>query len=309
MKYDYENEFVEALKTITDNNLKKKLVAIKKLVCEHLKIENDFKKEHNKLEYKYENLYKPIYEKRKNIIDGSSPINIEEIQDKLKELNINEEEAKKNSETGIPEFWLKCLENCDDCQPINDKDKKILKKLKDISCESFENGNFNLIFTFEENDYFTPNVLTKEFILDEQSDIKEIKCTKIEWKSDESNPTIEMKTKKVKNKKTKEIKKVTKRENVASFFSTFKNYEKKDDEKNDNDEDDDDSDESDEFESNIEDQYDIGLQFREEIIPYAIEYYLGIVENEDNIEEEEEEEEEEEKEIEEKPKKKKGRKH
>ena len=66
---------------------------------------------------------------------------------------------------------------------------------------------------------------------------------------------------------------------------------------------------NDEFESNIEDQYDIGLQFREEIIPYAIEYYLGIVENEDNIEEEEEEEEEEEKEIEEKPKKKKGRKH
>jgi hypothetical protein len=28
-------------------------------------------------------------------IDGSSPINIEEIQDKLKELKINEEEAKK----------------------------------------------------------------------------------------------------------------------------------------------------------------------------------------------------------------------
>jgi len=307
MKYDYEKEFVEALKTITDNNLKKKLVAIKKLVCEHMKIENEFKKEHNQLEYKYESLYKPIYEKRKNIIDGTGSINIEEIQDKLKELNINEEDAKKNSETGIPDFWLKCLENCPECEPINDKDKKILKKLKDITCESFENGNFNIIFTFEENDYFTPNVLTKEFILDEQYDIKEIKCTKIDWKNDESNPTIEMKTKKVKNKKTKEIKKVTKRENVASFFSTFKNYVRKDDEKNENEEDDDDSDLSDEFESNIDAQYDVGLQFREEIIPYAIEYYLGIAESEDLDEEGEEEEEEEE--IEEKPKKKKGKKH
>ena len=68
MKYDYEEQFTDALKKINDNNLKKKLVAIKKLVCERMKLENDFKKEHNKLEAKYEKLYQPIYEKRKNII-------------------------------------------------------------------------------------------------------------------------------------------------------------------------------------------------------------------------------------------------
>ena len=68
MKYDYEEQFVEALKGITDNNLKKKLVAIKKLVCERMALEKEFKKEHNKLQYKYEELYKPFYERRQKII-------------------------------------------------------------------------------------------------------------------------------------------------------------------------------------------------------------------------------------------------
>ena len=62
MKYDYEDQFVEALKGITDNNLKKKLVAIKKLVCERMSLEKDFKREHNKLEYKYEQLYNMAFD-------------------------------------------------------------------------------------------------------------------------------------------------------------------------------------------------------------------------------------------------------
>ena len=80
MKYDYEDQFVEALKGISDNNLKKKLVAIKKLVCERMSLEKDFKKEHNKLEYKYEQLYKPFYERRQKIIEGEEKPDIEKIR-------------------------------------------------------------------------------------------------------------------------------------------------------------------------------------------------------------------------------------
>ncbi len=305
MKYDYEEQFTDALKKINDNNLKKKLVAIKKLVCERMKLENDFKKEHNQLEAKYEKLYEPIYEKRKNIIQGITKPNIEEIKDKLSELKISEEDAKKENENGIPEFWSKCLENSPDIEPLNDKDKEILKKLIDIKCESQENGNFTLIFTFEPNDYFTDTQLKKEFIVDEDSEIKEIKSTEIDWKSDDKNPTIEIKKKKMKNKKTKEIKTVTKRETVPSFFGTFKNMTKKEDDKNKKD--DDDEEEEEDEEMTIEEHYDMGLQFKEEIIPYAIEYYLGIVDDE-SLGEDEEEEIEEEEEEEEKPKKKKDRK-
>ena len=98
MKYDYEDQFVEALKGITDNNLKKKLVAIKKLVCERMALEKDFKREHNKLEYKYEQLYKPFYERRQKIVEGEEKPDIELIKEKLAELKIDEEQAKAEKE-------------------------------------------------------------------------------------------------------------------------------------------------------------------------------------------------------------------
>ena len=110
----------------------------------------------------------------------------------------------------------------------------------------------------------------------------------------------------MKNKKTKEIKTVTKRETVPSFFGTFKNMVKKEDDKNKKD--DEDEEEEEDEEMTIDEHYDMGLQFKEEIIPYAIEYYLGIVDDESLGEDEDEEIEEEEEEEEEKPKKKKDRK-
>jgi nucleosome assembly protein 1-like 1 len=307
MKYDYEDQFVDALKGITDNNLKKKLVAIKKLVCERMALEKDFKKEHNKLEYKYEQLYKPFFEKRQKIVEGEEKPDIEQIRDKLAELKINEEEAKteKENEKGVPDFWYKCLENCQDIM-INDKDKNILKKLKNIKCTTEENGNFTLEFVFEPNDYFSNEVLKREYILDEDYDIKEIKSDEVQWKSDEVNPTIEVKQKKVKNKRTKQIKTVQKKEKVPSFFSSFKNFVKKDDKAKDEEKDDDEDDEEPD-ELTIEDEYDQALQFKEEIIPYAIEYYLGIADDEDDLGGEEDEEDEEEEE-EEKPKPKGGKK-
>ena len=309
MKYDYEDQFVEALKGITDNNLKKKLVAIKKLVCERMSLEKDFKREHNKLEYKYEQLYKPFYERRQKIIEGEEKPDIDQIKDKLAELKIDEEQAKaeKENEKGIPEFWYKCLENCQDIM-INDKDKNILKKLKLIKCTPEENGNFTLEFFFEPNDYFTNEVLKREFILDEDYDIKEIKSDEIQWKSDEVNPTIEIKQKKVKNKRTKQIKTVQKKEKMPSFFSSFRNFVKKEGDKPKDDDKDEDDDEDEGDEMTIEDEYDQALQFKEEIIPYAIEYYLGIADDEEDDLGGEEDEEEEEEEEEEKPKPRGGKK-
>ena len=292
MKYDYEDQFIEALKGISDNNLKKKLVAIKKLVCERMSLEKDFKKEHNKLEYKYEQLYKPFYERRQKIIEGEEKPDIEKIREKLEELKINEEEAKKENENekGIPEFWSKVILNNQDIM-VNDKDKEILKKLRLIKCTPEENGNFSLEFFFEPNDYFSNEVLKREFILDEDYDIKEIKSDEIDWKSDEMNPTIEIKQKKVKNKRTNKVKTITKKEKVPSFFSSFRHFKKKEGENKEKEEEDEDE-EGDEL--TIDDEYDLALQFKEEIIPYAIEYYLGIAGDEDDLGEEDEEDEEEE---------------
>ena len=306
MKYDYEDQFIDALKSITDNNLKKKLVAIKKLVCERMSLEKDFKKEHNKLDYKYEQLYKPFYERRQKIIEGEEKPDFEKIREKLAELKINEEEAKKEKEDekGIPEFWYKVLLNNQDIM-INERDKDVLKKLKLIKCTPEENGNFSLEFFFEPNDYFTNEVLKREFILDEDCDIKEIKSDEIQWKSDAMNTTIEIKQKKVKNKRTKQVKTITKKEKIPSFFSSFKHFEKKEGENKEEKDEEDEDEEGEEL--TIDDEYDMALQYKEEIIPYAIEYYLGIADDGEDLPEEDEEDEEEE-EPEEKPKYKGGKK-
>ena len=306
MKYDYEEQFTDALKSITDNNLKKKLVAIKKLVCERMSLEKDFKKEHNKLDYKYEQLYKPFYERRQKIIEGEEKPDFEKIREKLAELKINEEEAKKEKEDekGIPEFWYKVLLNNQDIM-LNERDKDVLKKLKLIKCTPEENGNFSLEFFFEPNDYFTNEVLKREFILDEDCDIKEIKSDVIQWKSDAMNTTIEIKQKKVKNKRTKQVKTITKKEKIPSFFSSFKHFEKKEGENKEEKDEEDEDEEGEEL--TIDDEYDMALQYKEEIIPYAIEYYLGIADDGEDLPEEDEEDEEEE-EPEEKPKYKGGKK-
>ena len=306
MKYDYEEQFTDALKSITDNNLKKKLVAIKKLVCERMSLEKDFKKEHNKLDYKYEQLYKPFYERRQKIIEGEEKPDFEKIREKLAELKINEEEAKKEKEDekGIPEFWYKVLLNNQDIM-LNERDKDVLKKLKLIKCTPEENGNFSLEFFFEPNDYFTNEVLKREFILDEDCDIKEIKSDEIQWKSDAMNTTIEIKQKKVKNKRTKQVKTIMKKEKIPSFFSSFKHFEKKEGENKEEKDEEDEDEEGEEL--TIDDEYDMALQYKEEIIPYAIEYYLGIADDGEDLPEEDEEDEEEE-EPEEKPKYKGGKK-
>ena len=186
---------------------------------------------------------------------------------------------------------------------INERDKEVLKKLKLIKCTPEENGNFSLEFYFEPNDYFTNEVLKREFILDDDYDIKEIKSDEIQWKSDSMNTTIEIKQKKVKNKRTKQVKTISKKEKIPSFFSSFKHFEKKEGDNKDEKDEEDEDDEGEEL--TIEDEYDMALQYKEEIIPYAIEYYLGIADDEDDLGEEDEEGEEEE---DEKPKYKGGKK-
>ena len=198
--YDYEEKFVETLKNVKTNSMKQKLVAIKKLVVKRLALEKEFKALHFKLEAKYEELYKPIYEKRAKIIDGTSPVNVENIQEQLSNITISDANAV-NSETGIPEFWFKSLKNTSQVGAlINKKDEEVLKFLRDITVDFQDNGSFKLHFHFAANQFFDASVLTREFLLDnEKLTIAKINSTKVEWKSEDLNPTIEKKKKKIKN--------------------------------------------------------------------------------------------------------------
>lgn len=294
--YDYEEDFVEALKDIDTHSMKRKLIAMKNIVAKRLALEKEFKSLHNKLEAKYEELYQPIYEKRQKIIDGTEVVNVQDIQEDMQKLNINQSNnPEDNKEIGIPEYWGKVVSNTDQgfSQDVNDKDKQILKHLTNVTSNVKENGEFVLNFHFSQNEFFDHAVLSREHFLNEKdSSVQKIQSTQINWKSEECNPTIEKKTKKVKNKKTKETKTVTKTEEVPSFFNLFKTYDITDKEKN-KDDDEIDEDEEDEFEI-IEEEYEVSLFIKEELIPYSIEYYLDMAKGDfDGMEEDEDEEDDE----------------
>lgn len=168
-----------------------------------------------------------------------------------------------------------------------------MKHLTNITADFTDHGDFTLNFYFSQNEFFDANILTRQHQLNpETNSIQKITSTEIQWKSEEANPTIEKKTKKVKNKKTKEVKSVTKTEEVPSFFSFFKSYDVSDKEnKKDGEED---EDEEDEFDI-INDEYEVALFIKEELIPYSIEYYLDLNKTDmDGLEEDEEDEEDDE---------------
>jgi nucleosome assembly protein 1-like 1 len=279
-EYDYEENFQEELKKITDNGVKHRLVGIKNLIVKRLALEKEFKALHNQLEAKYEALYRPLYDKRAKIVEGTTPVQVEDIKEQLEKLSLTQT-VPTESEKGIPDFWLKSLQNSSQFgAQINKNDAKVLSHIKDITSEMKATGDFTLNFFFAANPYFEHDVLTREFIVDsEKQSISKIVSTKINWKSEEVNPTVEKKTKKIKNKKKGDTKTVTKYEEVESFFLFFKDYDI-----NNKKEEEDDQDEEEEGMNEdeiIEEEYDLGLFVKEELIPYAIEYYLGVAGEDD----------------------------
>merc|ERR1711976_298313 len=198
----YEEKFTEALKEVSSNSMKIKLVAIKNIIQKRMALEKEFKALNFKLESKYEEMYKPIYEKRQQVIEGNSEVTVDEIKESLAKVNLDET-AVESTEKGIPHFWLKALKNSELGEMMNKKDEGVLPFLRNVTCDFKENGNFTLFFHFDKNDYFDHEVLTREFILDEKKlTISKIVSSKIEWKSEDVNPTIEKKKKKWTSSKT-----------------------------------------------------------------------------------------------------------
>jgi nucleosome assembly protein 1-like 1 len=264
-EYDYEQKFQESLKKITSNSLKQKLVAIRNIVVKRLGLEKEFKSQQFKLESKYEELYKPYYQKRAKIVEGTQEVTVDEIKEQLSQVSLKDVNAP-TTEKGIPNFWLTCIKNTAQFESlVNANDEKVLVYLKDITCDFKDNGSFILYFWFDKNAHFDHEVLTKEHILDTQKlSISKIVSTKIEWKSEDLNPTVEKKKKKLKSKifiliylnlEKKEVKVVTSLVDVPSFFSFFKNYDINDEVKNKKDEESDNEEEEEEIEEIMEDEY------------------------------------------------------
>lgn len=159
------------------------------------------------IKHKYDLLYKDIDNKINEIISSNQPVTITEDDKEKYKINDDDKEI-----TEIKDYWSKALINSQffTCNP---RDCEMLKFLRDMKI-SFDdsNRNFTVSFVFDENPYFSNEVLKKKYEINKETDIIiKAKGSEIHWK--------------------KELK--DKRKNRESFFDIFKvDYETTDEEVN-----------------------------------------------------------------------------
>ncbi|XP_026317862.1 nucleosome assembly protein 1-like 1 isoform X2 [Hyposmocoma kahamanoa] len=240
-------------------NVRRRVRALRSLQKEFVDIEAKFYSEVHALECKYEKLYKPLFEKRAQVVNGLYEPTDEECLNPWRDENEDEElaravqsaaitegEKKEGEETkavesppmnpnvkGIPDFWYTIFKNVSMlCEMMQEHDEPILKCLQDIKVHMHEDPiGFTLEFHFLPNDYFTNTVLTKEYSMKckpddenplefEGPEIYSCKGCEINWKKGK-NVTVKTIKKKQKHKSRGSVRTVTKSVQADSFFNFF----------------------------------------------------------------------------------------
>mmetsp|Transcript_21861 Transcript_21861/g.39862 ORF Transcript_21861/g.39862 Transcript_21861/m.39862 type:complete len:339 (+) Transcript_21861:1727-2743(+) len=161
----------------------------------------------------------------------------------------------------VDDFWLTVLKN----NPITGetivtKDEPLLRFLKNVTYTEAKHGRYTeLIFEFAENPFIVETRLVKPFEIDSDEQIQSKEGTKITWKGEDFTMQ-ELKTKK--KKKGKPVRHIIKLVPRESFFNLFKSSEDIADSGSDEDEDNFD-----------DDDIEICLEIKDEIIPYAFLWY------------------------------------
>ncbi|KAL7010280.1 histone chaperone [Cystobasidiomycetes sp. EMM_F5] len=287
--------YIESLSPI----VRQRVEGLKGLQLEHTKIEAEFQKEILELEKRFAEKYRPIYERRRNIIEGATEPTEDEIKKGYKvdadEDDEDEDEEEptiltgaeaEGGEKGIPQFWLTALSNhAGISELITERDEEALKHLVDVRVEYLESGKpgFKLLFEFGEGrkEFFEDKILTKTYYYQEEVGslgdfvYDHAEGTEIKWKTGK-DLTVRVETKKQRNKiadgyaradtnQTRTVKKVVP---TDSFFTFFKPPTPPA-------EDEDESAVEDDLDEKLEFDYQIGEDIKDRIVPHAIDYFTG----------------------------------
>lgn len=279
----------------------RRVKALKNIQLSNIKHEVEYYKELHQLDLKYQKIYDENNLKRKQIYLGEyepSDLECEWVDKDGDEEDVSKDFAKlkvkpsKDSVKGIPDFWLTVFQNANEGVlhgTIEAIDEPILKYLEDVTVALPEtNDGFTINFHFAPNDFFTNSVLFKEYKLRNDYDredpldfdgpevIKSISC-KIDWKSGK-NPGIKIIKQKVKPKGKGKggPKMVTKEEKRDTFFNYFKSHEKTNN-----------VDDDDEELAMLNEDFDIGINIKEKLIPKAVLYFTGEADDSLDLDDEE----------------------
>lgn len=201
-------------KSDANDNIKSKIVLMTDVYLDFKKIEREnYGKEYDIIHDKYEKKYIEIYEKIEDVVKSKEKI---EMSPEEKEKYGIVDDENENRE--IEDYWEKVIINSR-YFTINDQDKSIVKYLNNVKMTKLGVNDFKVDFIFKENEFFTPEILSKTYLYDKDAILKSSVGTEINWKSDEKNPTSKKVRKKV--KKGKKYIYENRVEKVDSFFSFF----------------------------------------------------------------------------------------
>ncbi|KAK4335016.1 Nucleosome assembly protein [Rhodotorula toruloides] len=282
-----------------------RLTALKGVQRDHSALEAEFQKEIFELEKRFAEKYRPLYERRRAIIEGADEPKEEEIE---KGVKVEEEEDEDDFEDededeedegahkkqhgvkptaeelaaapkGIPEFWLTALKNhLGLSELITERDEEALKHLVDIRVTYPEGGKsgFTLVFEFGAGaqEFFENKNLEKTYYYQDEVGYEgdfvysHAEGTQIQWKEGK-DLTVKIETKKQRNKNTNQtriVKKVVPTESFFTFFNPPKPPSADDD---------DDASIASDLEEKLELDYQIGEDLKERVVPRAIDFFTG----------------------------------
>jgi nucleosome assembly protein 1-like 1 len=246
------------------------------------------------LEEKYEKLYAPLYNSRKEIVTGEK-----EYSDCDEDLKKEIEALPKDdaSPSGVPDFWLVAMKNIEDlAEEISERDEACLSALVDVQTGKLEGEDedgdemvgFYLRFYFKENAFFTNQTIEKRYHMEDDSEdavLNYIVCDDIDWKPGK-NLTVKVLRKKPKPG-AKNQKPITKTEPCESFFTFFYPPEVPDEDEQENMT----EEEVEDLQEQMENDYAIGSLIATALVPNAVDHFLGLHLEDDEDEDEEEGEE------------------
>ncbi|EKX72756.1 nucleosome assembly protein, putative [Theileria equi strain WA] len=268
-----DSALIEQMKNVSLDGVTDKLTeaqiatveALQKLQKSRDELESEFNKELNELRAKYDVLYKPLYEKRFKVLTTAS--------------------GSEYGTPSLPRFWLTAMKNNKVLRNVIEvRDEPILAYLTDVSAEFLEpkkQESFKITMSFDSNPYFTNKTLVKQYNMksidgEMESLLQCTEATKIEWLPD-MDVTKQKVTKIQRHRRTKETRQKVELEDQPSFFRFFTSQEVPSSETLDRMT----EQEIAELEMYVEEDYDIGIIIRDKLIPEAVYWYLGVVDNDD----------------------------
>ncbi|KAI9262746.1 hypothetical protein BY458DRAFT_458694 [Sporodiniella umbellata] len=259
--------------------VQRRIHGLKYLQSQHTELEGEFQKEVLALEKKYLSLYRPLYEKRAQVIQGAYEPSEAEVEAGAK---VDEEEEEEQGEAtgsdeavvGIPEFWLTALKTHPQIgETITESDEEALASLVDIRLSYLEQPGFKLEFEFAPNAFFSNSVLTKTYYYQDNVSGGDYVYDRAEgcpiaWQEGK-DLTVTVETKKQRHKGTNKTRVVKRTVPTDSFFHFFSPpVLPEDDEELD-------EEEAEGLDAKLEADYEMGEEFKEKLIPHAVDFFTG----------------------------------